>query len=139
MAIIQRAITAFALKQHDDLTVMFDGVINFFAFFNADIGNKLRYDLRRIEDIIAQRCDEWHHKSVLGGFLRFNEVFLLADLGRNSLQNFDKVHVLPPSWFYYATFIDIRTTNNSLFHVERLLEKIYKHRSLSRHGQAVSM
>ena len=99
MAIIQRAITAFALKQHDDLTVMFDGVINFFAFFNSDIGNKLRYDLRRIEDIIAQRCDEWHHKSVLGGFLRFNEVFLLADLGRNSLQNFDKVHVLPPVVF----------------------------------------
>ena len=139
MAIIQRAITAFALKQHDDLTVMFDGVINFFAFLNADIGNKLRYDLRWIEDIIAQRCDEWHHKRVLGGFLRLNEIFLLADLRRKSLQNFDKVHVLPPSWFYYATFIDIRTTNNSLFHVERLLEKIEKHRSLSRHGQAVSM
>src|SRR5437660_10080208 len=99
MAIIQRSITAFALKQHDDLSVMFDGVINFVAFFNADIGNKLRYDLGWIEDIIAQRCDEWHHKSVLCGFLRFNEGFLLADLRRKSLQNFDKVHVLPPGGF----------------------------------------
>src|SRR5438477_9793333 len=91
---------------------MFDGIINFFAFFNSDISNKLRYNFRWIEDIVAQRRDEWHDKGVLGGFFRFNEIFLLADLGGNRLQNFDKVHL--PQWFYAAPFIGFQATNTNL-------------------------
>src|SRR6266516_6974464 len=115
MAVIQRAITALALKQHDDFSIMFDGIINFFAFFNSDISNKLRYNFRWIEDIVTQRRDEWHDKGVLGGFFRFNEIFLLVNLRGNSLQNFDKVHVLLRRWSYYVTFFDFQATNSLSF------------------------
>src|SRR5437764_1793828 len=114
MAVIQRAVTALAFKQHDDFYIMFDGIINFFAFLNSDISNKLRYNFCWIEDIVAQRRDEWHDKGVLGGFFRFNEMFLLVDLRGNRLQNFDKVHVHLPQWFDAAPFIGFQATNTSL-------------------------
>ena len=55
------------------LTVKDEGVIDFFAFLDADVGGEFGYDFRGVEHVIAEYLTyERHDERRLGRFLRLD-------------------------------------------------------------------
>ena len=58
-----------AFNDNDELPIFLNALVYFFAFFYTQVHYEFKNDLKRVENVVAHRCNEGHHEGIFSSFL----------------------------------------------------------------------